>query len=79
MASRPIVQEDLVSEIADTFMSVVNPLGCAVRATGRHDCVAVRGVKCPDARMTTAALRGIFLEKPSLVEEFHQSLVKTYR
>ena len=79
MASRPIVQEDLVSEIADTFMSVVKPLGCAVRATGRHDCVAVRGVKCPDARMTTAALRGIFLEKPSLVEEFHQSLAKTDR
>src|ERR1700693_3050409 len=28
MASRPIVQEDLVSEIADTFMSAVQPLGC---------------------------------------------------
>jgi GTP cyclohydrolase I len=77
MASRPIVQEDLVSEIADTFMSVVKPLGCAVRARGRHDCVAVRGVKCQEARMTTAALRGLFLEKPSLVEEFHQALTRT--
>jgi len=36
MASRPIVQEDLVSEIADTFMSVVRPLGCVLRATGRR-------------------------------------------
>jgi GTP cyclohydrolase I len=76
MASRPIVQEDLVSEIADTFMSVVTPLGCAVRATGRHDCVAVRGVKCQEAQMTTVALRGLFREKPSLVEEFHQILNK---
>jgi GTP cyclohydrolase I len=74
MTSRPIVQEDLVSEIADTFMSVVRPLGCAVRATGRHDCVAVRGVKCQEAQMTTVALRGLFREKPSLVEEFHQAL-----
>ena len=74
MASRPIVQEDLVSEIADTFMSVVKPLGCVARATGRHDCVAVRGVKCHEARMTTVALRGLFREKPSLVGEFHQAL-----
>ncbi len=76
MASRPIVQEDLVSEIADTFMSVVKPLGCVARATGRHDCVAVRGVKCHEARMTTVALRGLFREKPSLVAEFHQALTK---
>ena len=79
MASRPIVQEDLVSEIADTFMSVVKPLGCVARATGRHDCVAVRGVKCHEAQMTTVALRGIFPEKPSLVEEFHQVLKKVDR
>jgi GTP cyclohydrolase IA len=76
MASRPIVQEDLVSEIADTFMSVVKPSGCMVRATGRHDCVAVRGVRCHEAQMTTVALRGLFREKSSLVEEFHQVLTK---
>jgi len=74
MASRPIVQEDLISEIADTFMSVVQPLGCVARATGRHDCVTVRGVKCHEAQMTTVALRGIFREKPSLVQEFHHFL-----
>jgi GTP cyclohydrolase I len=79
MASRPIVQEDLVSEIADTFMSVVKPLGCVARATGRHDCVAIRGVKCHEAQMTTVALRGVFREKPSLVEEFHQVLTKVDR
>jgi len=79
MASRPIVQEDLVSEIADKFMSIVRPLGCAVRATGRHDCVAVRGVKCHEAQMTTVALRGLFQEKHSLVEEFNQVLVRAAR
>ena len=79
MASRPIVQEDLVSEIADTFMSAVKPLGCVARATGRHDCVSVRGVKCHEAQMTTVALRGLFREKASLVEEFHQVLTKVDR
>jgi GTP cyclohydrolase I len=74
MASRPIVQEDLVSEIADMFMSAVKPLGCMLRATGAHDCVAVRGVKSHGSRMTTVALRGLFREKPSLVEEFNQVL-----
>jgi GTP cyclohydrolase I len=74
MAARLIVQEDLVSEIADTFMVEVNPLGCVVRAMGRHDCVAVRGVKCHEATMTTVALRGVFQEKSSLTEEFHQIL-----
>lgn len=74
MAARLIVQEDLVSEIADTFMAHVNPLGCVVKATGRHDCMAVRGVKCHEASMTTVALRGVFREKPSLTEEFHQVL-----
>jgi GTP cyclohydrolase I len=79
MASRPIVQEDLVSEIADTFMSIAKPLGCVARATGRHDCVTVRGVKCHEAQMTTVALRGLFREKSSLVEEFHQILTQVDR
>jgi GTP cyclohydrolase I len=79
MAARLIVQEDLVSEIADTFMAQVKPLGCVVRATGRHDCVAVRGVKCHEAAMTTVALRGVFQEKSSLTEEFHQVLSSSGR
>jgi GTP cyclohydrolase I len=72
MSARMIVQEDLVSEIADAFMEVVKPLGCAVRATGRHDCVAVRGVRSHEVSMTTVALRGVFRDRSSLAEEFHQ-------
>lgn len=72
MSARMIVQEDLVSEIADAFMDAVKPLGCAVRATGRHDCVAVRGVRSHQVSMTTVALRGVFRDRSSLAEEFHQ-------
>ena len=76
IASRPVVQQYLVSEIEDTFMSVVKPVGYLARATGRHDCVAIRGVKCHGVQMTTVALRGLFHEKPSPVEEFHQVIAK---
>jgi len=53
LAARPIVQEELVSSIADAFMSVVKPSGCIVKAVAKHDCVAVRGVHCPGVSMTT--------------------------
>jgi len=76
LASRAVVQEDLVADIADAFTSVVKPLGCVVKATGKHDCVAARGVRCPEALMTTLALRGVFEEKRKLVEEFHQSITQ---
>ncbi len=77
MAARMIVQEDLVSEIADTFMEIVKPLGCVIKATGRHDCVAVRGIKAQDVSMTTVAVRGVFQKNPSLTQEFHQVLQQT--
>jgi GTP cyclohydrolase I len=34
-------------------------------------------VRSRDAQMTTVALRGLFREKASLVEEFHQAVPKT--
>lgn len=76
LAARPVVQEDLVSDIADAFMSVVKPLGCAVKAIGKHDCVAVRGVRCPSTAMTTVALRGVFREKESLCREFEETVAE---
>ncbi len=76
LSARPVVQEDLVSDIADAFMSVVKPLGCVVKAIGKHDCVAVRGVRCPSTAMTTVALRGIFREKESLCREFEETVAE---
>lgn len=74
MAARLIVQDDLVSEIANTFMEHVKPLGCVVKATGRHECIAVRDVRCHEAAMATVTLRGIFQHESSLTDEFHQVL-----
>jgi len=74
LAARPIVQEDLVADIAAAFMSEVKPLGCAVKITGKHDCVTARGVRCPEAKMTTVAMRGIFSEEQKYAAEFYQAI-----
>jgi GTP cyclohydrolase IA len=74
LAARAVVQEDLVADIADAFMSVVKPLGCAVKAVAKHDCVAARGVRCTEATMTTVALRGIFSEDQNYAQNFYQGI-----
>lgn len=74
LASRPVVQEELVADIADAFMSEVKPIGCIVKATGKHDCVAARGVRCPEAVMTTVASRGVFQDDPKYIAEFYQAI-----
>jgi GTP cyclohydrolase I len=76
LASRPVVQEALVADVADAFMSVVKPLGCAVKAIGHHDCVAARGVKCPSTVMTTVVTRGVFEERESLCREFDEAIAE---
>jgi len=74
LAARPVVQEELVADIAEAFMAAVKPRGCAVKAIGKHDCVAARGVRCPEATMTTIALRGVFAEDSRAAEEFYRSV-----
>lgn len=79
LAARPIIQEELVSSIADAFMSVVKPSGCIVKAIGKHDCVAVRGVHCPAVSMTTVTKRGIFEQERLHVEEFDRAITEGQR
>lgn len=74
LAAQPIVQEEFVTSIADAFMSVVKPSGCIVKAVGKHDCVAVRGVRCPSMAITAVAKRGIFEQQRVYVEEFDRAI-----
>jgi len=76
LAARPVVQEELVADIAEAFMAAVKPRGCAVKAIGKHDCVAVRGVRCPSTVMTTVAFRGVFREQESLCREFEEAVAE---
>jgi GTP cyclohydrolase IA len=66
---RPQVQENLSTQIVDTFMKVVTPHGCGVVIEAVHMCMSVRGVRKEDAVTRTTALRGAFI-RPEVKSEF---------
>jgi GTP cyclohydrolase I len=68
-AKRPQLQERLTSQIADTMMNVINPLGVLVIIEAEHLCMTMRGVKKPGSKMVTSAIRGIFRKNESTRKE----------
>jgi len=74
LAHRPQVQERLTQQIVDVFDATVQPLGCGAMIRAWHGCVACRGVRKANVRMRTTALRGYFLDKPEVKQEFLASV-----
>ena len=64
------VQERLTVEIADWLEDTLRPRGVGVVLEARHGCMAVRGVRQPDAVTTTSALRGRLREDGRTRGEF---------
>jgi GTP cyclohydrolase I len=54
------LQERLTKQIADALTEQLKPRGVLVVLEAEHMCMSVRGVKRPEARTVTSALRGIF-------------------
>ena len=75
LARRPQMQERLTSQIADTIMEGLEPIGVAVVIEAEHLCMTMRGVKKPGSRMVTSANRGTFRKDPATRAEFF-SLVR---
>jgi GTP cyclohydrolase I len=75
LARRPQMQERLTSQIADTLMEGLVPIGVAVVIEAEHLCMTMRGVKKPGSRMVTSANRGTFRRDPATRAEFF-SLVR---
>ncbi|HEX7586806.1 MAG TPA: GTP cyclohydrolase I FolE [Anaerolineae bacterium] len=75
LARRPQMQERLTSQIADTMMQGLGPIGVAVVIEAEHLCMTMRGVKKPGSRMVTSANRGTFRKDPATRAEFF-SLVR---
>lgn len=59
-AKRLQVQERMTSQIADTLVEALHPLGVMVVLEAEHMCMSMRGVKKPGAKTTTSAVRGAF-------------------
>jgi GTP cyclohydrolase I len=69
-ARRLQVQERMTTEIAQFLQEAVNPQGVAVVVEGSHMCGMMRGVKQPEASMTTNAFLGAFKEERQVRGEF---------
>ena len=70
LASRPVLQETLVGEVADALTRIEGCAGSACYAVGRHYCMLMRGVKERGAVTTASAVRGVFAANPSARAEF---------
>jgi GTP cyclohydrolase IA len=74
--SRPQIQEEAITQMADVLMEKVRPDGLAVVMEADHFCMHWRGVKDNETMMTNSVMRGSFLKDYNLRGEF-LSLLKT--
>ena len=58
------VQERLTSQIAETLMDILDPIGVGVVMEGRHLCMQMRGVEKQNSFATTSSMLGQFRESP---------------
>lgn len=68
--TRPQIQEEAITQLADLLVAKVKPDGLAVVMEADHFCMHWRGVKDENARMITSVMRGAFLKDHSLRREF---------
>jgi GTP cyclohydrolase I len=70
LAKKPILQENLTTQITSLFSKHLHPKGCAVMVSGRHSCMRIRGVKADNSEVMTSSLIGAFHEGPARSEFF---------
>jgi GTP cyclohydrolase I len=68
--SRPQIQEEAVTMLANELQSRVRPDGLAIVMEADHFCMHWRGVKDTDTAMVNSVMRGAFLKDASLRREF---------
>jgi GTP cyclohydrolase I len=68
--SRPQIQEEAVTMLANELQERVRPDGLAIVMEADHFCMHWRGVKDTDSAMVNSVMRGAFLKDPNLRREF---------
>jgi GTP cyclohydrolase I len=68
--SRPQIQEEAVTRLADLLTERMQPDGLAVVMEADHFCMQWRGVKDTDSKMINSVMRGVFLKDANLRREF---------
>jgi len=74
--SRPQIQEEAVTMLANELERRVAPDGLAIVMEADHFCMHWRGVKDDESMMTSSVMRGSFLKDASLRAEFLSLLPK---
>jgi GTP cyclohydrolase IA len=68
--SRPQIQEEAVTMLANELQQRVRPDGLAIVMEADHFCMHWRGVKDTDTAMVNSVMRGAFLKDANLRREF---------
>jgi GTP cyclohydrolase IA len=68
--SRPQIQEEAISQMAELLMEMVKPDGLAMVMEADHFCMHWRGVKDTSSKMVNSVMRGSFLKNPAQRREF---------
>jgi GTP cyclohydrolase I len=68
--SRPQIQEEAVTMLANELQDRVKPDGLAIVMEADHFCMHWRGVKDTESAMVNSVMRGSFLKDPNLRREF---------
>ncbi len=68
--SRPQIQEEAVTRLADLLQDRIKPDGLALVMEADHFCMQWRGVKDTDSKMINSVMRGSFLKDANLRREF---------
>lgn len=68
--SRPQIQEEAITQMADLLSDKLKPDGVAVVMEADHFCMQWRGVKDSASKMINSVMRGVFLNDPTLRREF---------
>lgn len=67
-------QERMTMQIADKLEEILDAKGVAVKISGKHMCMHMRGVKKSNSSMDTIAVRGLFRSDARTRNEFLQSI-----
>jgi GTP cyclohydrolase I len=70
LMTRPQIQEEAVTQLADLLHEKLNPDGLAIVMEADHYCMQWRGVKDMESKMVNSVMRGAFLTNASLRREF---------
>jgi GTP cyclohydrolase I len=68
--SRPQIQEEAVTQLADLLSGTMKPDGLAIVMEADHFCMHWRGVKDAQSKMVNSVMRGSFLKDANLRREF---------